>query len=88
MPGNAVGFFFLIMFNVIFRSLGSGTGIIVEATGNPIVYNECLKLFGVNSVIALLSVTGGNFKTDIDVAKLNYDMVLNNKFISFYISTK
>ncbi len=67
--------------NVIDKFKGMQIDIIAEATGNPIVFNECLQLFGVNSVIALLSVTGGNFKTDIDVAKLNYDMVLNNKLI-------
>ncbi len=55
--------------------------IVVEATGSPEVLPEVFDLAGVNSVIALLSVTGGKFINDMDLARLNYNMVLNNRVI-------
>lgn len=55
--------------------------IVVEATGNPKVIEESFQFAGVNSVDALLSVTGGSYIDNLDIAKFNYDMVLNNKMV-------
>ena len=55
--------------------------IVVELTGNAEVVYDAMTIAGVNGIMALVSVTGGSLIMDIDVAKLNYGLVLGNRLV-------
>ncbi len=63
------------------KEIGKNIDIIIEATGNPDSVKASLEIIGINGVDCLLSVTGGTSMKDIDIAKLGYDLVLNNKIV-------
>jgi threonine dehydrogenase-like Zn-dependent dehydrogenase len=65
-------------------SLLEGVGrfdIIIDATGNSQVAFEALSLLHTNGVMCLTSVTCGDRKMEIEIDKLNLDLVLGNKIV-------
>lgn len=60
---------------------GSDADIVLELTGNPAVVEEAMSVCSRNGVCCLLSVTGGSYKTNIDMGKWNYEMVLGNRLV-------
>lgn len=55
--------------------------IIIEATGSSKIAFEAIQILGVNGVLCLTSITGGESKLEILADKINLDMVLGNKLI-------
>ena len=55
--------------------------IVLEATGAAAVVFPALQLLGPNGVGILTSVTGGERKLEVDVARWNREMVLGNRLV-------
>lgn len=55
--------------------------IIIEATGSSEVAFEAMNILGINGVLCLTSITGGNAKKEIYSDELNINLVLGNKVI-------
>ncbi len=55
--------------------------IIIEATGSSKVAFDAMHILGVNGVLCLTSITGGENKMQISSDKINLDVVLGNKLI-------
>lgn len=61
--------------------VGGNLDFILEATGNSSVALRAMSLIGINGVLCLTSVTGGQNKVTICADCLNLDLVLGNKVI-------
>jgi threonine dehydrogenase-like Zn-dependent dehydrogenase len=55
--------------------------IIIEATGNANIAFQAMNILGINGILALTSITGGNGKLEIDPELMNLSIVLGNKVI-------
>lgn len=55
--------------------------IIIEATGNANIAFQAMNILGINGILALTSITGGNGKLEIDADSMNLGIVLGNKVI-------
>jgi len=54
---------------------------IVEATGNARVVFDAMKIIGTNGVMCLLSVTGGDAKSEEPVDRINQRLVVGNQVV-------
>lgn len=61
--------------------VGENIDIIIESTGNSSVALKAMSLIGLNGILCLTSVTGGQNKVTICADCLNLDLVLGNKII-------
>ncbi|MEW6156795.1 MAG: glucose 1-dehydrogenase [Verrucomicrobiota bacterium] len=65
----------------ITRAVGDPIDFIVEATGySPFVF-QSMSLIGLNGVVALLGISGGDLHVRVPADCLNLDMVLGNKLV-------
>lgn len=55
--------------------------LIIEATGNSNIAFQAMNVLGINGVLALTSITGGNARFEIDADSMNLNIVLGNKVI-------
>lgn len=53
--------------------------LIVEGTGNAQVAMEAMEILGVNGVVVLLGVSGGDQRIEVPAARINLGFVLGNK---------
>ncbi|EET89958.1 MAG: Alcohol dehydrogenase GroES domain protein [Candidatus Micrarchaeum acidiphilum ARMAN-2] len=63
------------------EKLSKKIDVAVELTGNPAAVAEAFSLPGINGILCLLSVTGESYMYNMDIGRLNYDMVLGNKVV-------
>ncbi len=63
------------------KSIGKNVDIVVELTGSPAVVYDAMNLSGPNGLVSLVSVTGGSYVANVDMAKLNYNLVLGNRVV-------
>ena len=61
--------------------IGKNVDFILEGTGNSSVALKAMSLIGINGILCLTSVTGGQNKVTICADCLNLDLVLGNKII-------
>lgn len=61
--------------------VGENIDVIIESTGNSSVALKAMSLIGLNGILCLTSVTGGQNKVTICADCLNLDLVLGNKII-------
>ena len=61
--------------------IGGNIDFILEATGNSSIALKAMSLIGLNGILCLTSVTGGQNKVTICADCLNLDLVLGNKVI-------
>ncbi|GCC10342.1 L-threonine 3-dehydrogenase [archaeon] len=54
---------------------------ILEATGSSTVSFQAMDILGINGVLALTGITGGDKKLEVDADRLNLSLVLGNKLI-------
>ena len=63
------------------EKLSKKVDVAVELTGSPAAVAEAFLLPGINGILCLLSVTGESYMCNMDIGRLNYDMVLGNKVV-------
>lgn len=59
--------------------IGKPIDMVVELTGSPTVIYDAMRMTGPNGITSLVSVTGGSYMEQVDMARLNYEMVLGNR---------
>jgi glucose 1-dehydrogenase len=55
--------------------------IIIEATGSSKVVFGAMQILGINGVLCLTSITGGEYRLEIPADEINLDFVLGNKLV-------
>lgn len=63
------------------KTIGRQVDLVVELTGNPKVVYSAIGILGINGVASLVSVTGGSYMMQVDMARLNYNLVLGNRVV-------
>ncbi|MCX6022803.1 MAG: hypothetical protein NTZ05_13965, partial [Chloroflexi bacterium] len=61
--------------------LGRSIDVIFEATGNSAVAMDALGILGVNGIMCLTSITGGDAKRELPADAINQRMVLGNRVV-------
>lgn len=62
-------------------AVGNPIDVVVELTGNPSVVYDAMGMTGPNGVTSLVSVTGKSYPSTVDLAALNYKLVLGNRLV-------